>query len=98
LALWYEIETYYVIADVDTKKRILSSILKEKLILKNNKVQTPILNDTVKKIVSIIKPFGQFKTGQTLSKKDLSRQVEQVGVEPTSGQVNDKLSTCVVTY
>jgi len=92
-----EIDDYYEKAEVRTKQRILSSLLKEKLVLDNKKLRTPILNDTVMIIVNTIKPFGQFKTGQTLSKKDLSRQVEQVGVEPTSGQVKDRLSTCVVT-
>lgn len=80
-----DIDKYYKQANVGVKQRLLGSILRQNLVFENNNYRTPVLNKAVELILNTSKGFSEIKTGQTPKKEDLSRQVELVGVEPTSG-------------
>ena len=90
------LDKYYEQRDVITKQHIISSIFPSKLVFDNNTVRTLEVNKVVSLICSYSKVFGKNKKGKHTNFGVLSLGVESEGVEPSSKQGINTLSSCLV--
>ena len=75
------LEKTFNLADVQTKKEILSSIFPEKLIFEGNKCRTPRINEVLRHILLIDRRKHKNKSEQITELLDLSAKVELTGIE-----------------
>jgi site-specific DNA recombinase len=86
---------FYANADTDSRLRLLSSIFPEKLEFDGEKCRTPRLNHAVALCLSIDGHFSEQKNRTLSNKLVVSGWVEPEGVEPSSKQQTNGLSTCL---
>ena len=77
-----DIGRIYKNADLNDKRRIISSIFPENLVFDGEKCRTPRINDVLRLILLIDKRDPQNKSGQIFEFLDVSAQVEIRGIEP----------------
>ena len=69
-------------ADYRGKRKLLATLFPEKIILEKDRCRTTQLNEVLALIASIIKGFGQKKSGTTGENSNLYRFVLEAGLEP----------------
>ena len=78
------------------KQKLISSMFPEKIEFDGKKCRTIRINDFLRYILQIDKELPENKKGQISKNMSLSRLVESEGIEPSSKQVIQPLSTSLV--
>ena len=81
---------------MEFKRRFIGSIFPEKIEFDGKKCGTIRINDFLRYILQIDKELPENKKGQISKNMSLSRLVESEGIEPSSKQVTQLLSTSLV--
>ena len=80
------VQKYYSISPISVKQKIIGSIYPEFMQIEDGEIKTTKVNEMVSLLSTINGTFGQKKTGQHLDKKELSRLVPGIGLEPIRSQ------------
>ena len=86
----------YLNSSIAHKQKLISSIFPEKIDFDGKKCRTIRINDFLRYILQIDKELPESKKGQISKNMSLSRLVESEGIEPSSKQVIQLLSTSLV--
>ena len=86
----------YLNSPLAHKQKLISSIFPEKIEFDGKKCRTIRINDFLRYILQIDKELPENKKGQISKNMSLSRLVESEGIEPSSKQVIQQLSTSLV--
>ena len=91
---------YWISASYYKKQAFQKAVFPDKIYyhVQKGTYRTTKVNEALLAMASLTRVSGIVKSGIPSKKSKESHRVELVGFEPTSGQVGDKLSTCVVTY
>ena len=91
------VQKYYSISPISVKQKIIGSIYPEFMQIEDGEIKTTKVNEMVSLLSTINGTFGQKKTGQHLDKKELSRLVPGIGLEPIRPQWTQDFKSCVST-
>lgn len=83
ISLMLNLENLFTLGNTETKKKLLGSILSEKLIFENNNFRTLHFNEAISLFCKYNKGFRQLENKKGDSFSRVSRSVPRVGIEPT---------------
>ncbi len=85
LELSCNLQELWSLGDLETKRSVQNMVFPDGILFdyKNDRYRTPRINSFFKLIDSLSNDFGSNKNGTRSNKKDVSRVVLEVGIEPT---------------